>query len=533
MKTFAFSLLLFTILLGLSKAQSYIFIPNPNIEHALIKSGIDSRGDYDGGISQNDELAVTNVHVADQLTRLDARHGSLNFDRLDATYPISLSPRYFQTIRIPSHQIRENGVAFLNDSNKVKWLSENTIPIRSIDPNDDDFADLMSLRSSIGYARVVMLGEATHGDGATFYAKQRLVRFLHEVMGFDVLAWEDRFFTMEEMNQELEFDHPIASKSIWGEVGLMKPIYQYTRTTLKTDRPLRHTGFDFVFGYPRAKGIDHYRERLFEFLEAEGSELASPSDLQTISKFFLTVQRGEYIPSEDERVKLQAAVGRVQDNLFEKANTVQNPQEFKYFAKTLENLSAYEQHLILSESMDSPFPRNIFFRGRKMGENLIWLANEWYSGKKIIVWAANRHIARNVSSIEILRPDDYSVIFKLPPEYKEMGDFLYSELGEFVYSIGFITYQGTRGRLDESPSNIETVPGSIESLWHHTGQPYSFLDFRSIESEHWIRKPTIAHVDGVSERTNWTNVFDGLFYIDTMFPNTEIGEVPEAVRTKR
>ena len=532
MKTFALSLLLFTILVGLLKAQSYILIPNPNIEHELIKSGCDSCGDYDEGISQSDELAVTNVYVADQLAKLDARHGSLTFNQLDATYQISLLPRYYQTIRIPSHKIHENGVAFLNDSTKVKWLTENTIPIRSIDPNDDDFADLMPLKSSIGDARVVMLGEATHGDGATFYAKQRLVRFLHEVMGFDVLAWEMLFFAMEEMNQELEFDHPISSKSIWGEVGLMKPIYQYTRTTLKTDRPLRHTGFDFVFGYPRAIGIDQYHERLFEFLESEGSELASPSDLQTISEFFLTLQRGEYIPSDDEREKFQVAVGKVQDSLVEKANTVQNAKEFMYFAKTLENLALYEHHMILSKSMDPP-PRNIFFRGRKMGENLIWLANEWYSGKKIIVWAGNRHVARNVSSIEILRPDDYSVIFKLPPEYREMGDIIYSELGESIYSIGFITYQGTRGRLDESPSNIETVPGSIESLWHHTGQSYSFLDFRSIESEHWLRKPTIAHVDGVSERTNWTNVFDGLFYIDTMFPNTELEKIPETVHTKR
>ncbi len=421
----------------------------------------------------------------------------------------------------------------LDDPVKIEWLSENAVPIRSIDPDDDDFADLMPLKSLLGGARVVMLGEATHGDGATFYAKQRLVRFLHEVMGFDVLAWEAHFFGMEELNRELESGQPIWIDSAWDEGGVMKPIYQYSRATLKTDRPLRHTGVDIVLGYPRARGIDRYRERLFEFLDAEGPDLASPQDLRMISEFFLTVQRGPYSPSEKESVKLRAAIGRVRDNLCEKAATVQDHREIEYFTKTLEELAAYEQHLILSNSFDMP-PKNILFRDRKMGENLVWLAKEWYPEQKIIVWAANRHVARNVSSIEILRPDNYAVAMQLPSDFREMGDFIYRELGQSAYSIAFVAYQGTRSRRQKKPRSIKPIPGSIESLWHATGHRYSFLDFRSLRRGHWLHKPLLAHVDGGAiERANWTNVFDGMFYIDTMFPDTESGEVPEGVHTKR
>jgi len=423
----------------------------------------------------------------------------------------------------------------LDDPVKIKWLSENTVPIRSIDPGDDDFTDLMPIKSLLDGVRVVMLGEAHHGDGAAFYAKQRLIRFLHEEMGFDVLAWEARFFAMEEMNQELKSGQPVSVDSTWGEGGMMKSIYQYSRATHKTGRPLRHTGVDIIFGFPEARWIDHYRKRLFEFLNAKGPGLASSVDLQTISEFVLSVQKKDpYSPSEEESTKVRAAIKRVRDNLMKKATSVQNSREIEYFAKTLEDLLACEEHMILCNSYDFP-PKNMLFRGHKMGENLVWLVNEWYPEQKIIVWAHNQHLARNLFSIERVNP----VIPGKPGKqfysgFREMGDFICEELGNSVYSIAFVAYQGTRGRRQKTPSNVESVPGSIQSLLHNTDHLFSFLDFRSVPGGHWLYETILGHVSGNAvERTNWPNVFDGLFYIDTMFPDTESGEVPEGVHAKK
>src|SRR5207247_514197 len=64
------------------------------------------------------------------------------------------------------------------DKSKVEWLSRNLLSIRTIDPDDDDFADLTALKKAVGDARIVQLGEQSHGDGATYYAKERLIRFL-------------------------------------------------------------------------------------------------------------------------------------------------------------------------------------------------------------------------------------------------------------------------------------------------------------------------------------------------------------------
>src|SRR5688572_14029768 len=73
---------------------------------------------------------------------------------------------------------------------RVAWLKEHAIGLKSIDPGDEDFSDLEPLRKAIGAARIVQLGEQSHGDGATFHAKARLIKFLHQKMGFDVLAME-------------------------------------------------------------------------------------------------------------------------------------------------------------------------------------------------------------------------------------------------------------------------------------------------------------------------------------------------------
>lgn len=40
-----------------------------------------------------------------------------------------------------------------------------------------------------------MLGEMTHGDGATFKLKTEIVKYLHEELGFNVLILEDGMYS--------------------------------------------------------------------------------------------------------------------------------------------------------------------------------------------------------------------------------------------------------------------------------------------------------------------------------------------------
>jgi erythromycin esterase-like protein len=244
------------------------------------------------------------------------------------------------------------------DTSKVEWLSKNELQIRSIDPNDDDFADLAPLKKILGDARVVQLGEQSHGDGATFYAKERLIRFLHEEMGFDVLAWESGFFECEEMNRDLASDIPILQAAqrgvfgVWTEGALMAPVFEYTRSTLKTSRPLRHTGFDIQGAHLG------YVKRLLEIIDALDPKAGS-SERETLAKL-LTAMAGGYQLSNEEREKGQAALNRLLKDLRSGAPAAKNSRELMFASKSIENLMALEE--FRSKGASDPG-----YRDRKMG----------------------------------------------------------------------------------------------------------------------------------------------------------------------
>ena len=87
---------------------------------------------------------------------------------------------------------------------RVAYLKNSAIELTTIDPEHEDFSDLLPLKQEIGNARIVMLGEQTHGEGETMSAKIRLIKFLHREMGFDVLAFESSIFEVDVTRRQFE-----------------------------------------------------------------------------------------------------------------------------------------------------------------------------------------------------------------------------------------------------------------------------------------------------------------------------------------
>jgi erythromycin esterase len=81
----------------------------------------------------------------------------------------------------------------------AEWLRANAIPFETTEPGSK-FEDLLPLKALIGDARIVALGEATHGTHEFFQMKHRLVEFLVEEIGFSLFAMEVGWAEADSVN---------------------------------------------------------------------------------------------------------------------------------------------------------------------------------------------------------------------------------------------------------------------------------------------------------------------------------------------
>jgi erythromycin esterase-like protein len=76
-----------------------------------------------------------------------------------------------------------------DDQPVVEWMRAHAVPLATPEPGHG-FADMQPLKKVIGNARIVALGEATHGTREFFQLKHRMLEFLATEMGFTIFSIE-------------------------------------------------------------------------------------------------------------------------------------------------------------------------------------------------------------------------------------------------------------------------------------------------------------------------------------------------------
>jgi erythromycin esterase len=402
-------------------------------------------------------------------------------------------------------------------SAKITWLKENALQLRSISPIDDNFSDLEPLKQIIGDKRIIMLGEESHGDGNTFLAKIRLIKFLHQEMGFDVLAFESGFYDCHKAwemiqngdNTKTAFNGSVGN--IWSESSQVEPLMSYLDQMAITEHPLILTGFDSQFTgtiSPRYL-IDDLTTFLkkYPMVAPEGQEW---NDWVDQTRHLI----GMYEPPSSDAQELYLNETKT---LIENIKLVARPddREAAYWLQLLKSMDAqaefYWKTAGKSDDYLNSHPEISDLRDIQMGQNLIWLANEYYTDKKIIVWAATYHIARNLGSIE----GHLNIT--------TMGDVVWKELGDQVYALGFTAYTGRFGIVGQSTQPLSPPSeNSLEDLMYKANFSYAIIDFRHpTNNGDWLQEKIISRPLGYQEYgANWTEVLDGIMFIKEMIPST-------------
>jgi erythromycin esterase len=408
---------------------------------------------------------------------------------------------------------------------RVGWLKKHGLPLRSIDPADEDFVDLEPLRKVIGDARVVQLGEQSHGDGATFHAKARLIKFLHQKLGFDVLAFESGLYDCRKAWALLrDGKEPYAAVSqgvfgIWTKSEQFQPVIDYLGKAAQGDRPLEICGFDCQFS--AAASREHLLADVKAVLAQLDEKAIGTAERATLLEALEALVKHEKAPAPKVQEQQRKGLTAFARALAAAKPSAKLPATELVFWRQLaaSTVAQAENHWLGKKPGKIDWIALTNLRDPQMAKNLLWLAREAYPKRKIIVWAASLHLMRNPATVQPLK--------NLPADYYRdivtMGHEVWKALGKETYTLAFVAAEGEAGLPWGKPWKLGPVqPGSLEGLLLAAGHTNAIVDFRRLDkSGGWLRQKLTARPLGHSDMAaDWTNVFDGVVFTRAMFPST-------------
>jgi erythromycin esterase len=369
----------------------------------------------------------------------------------------------------------------------ITWLQQNAIPLATSEPGGS-YADLAPLGQMVGSARIVALGEATHGTREFFRMRHRILEYLVREQGFNTFAIEAPWAEANRINHYVQTGE--------GNLEVLLSHYFYwvgnTAEMLEMIRWMRQHNQN-PGGAPKVsfRGVDLSSSRL-----AMNDVVAY---LRGVSGASADSVVGHYACY---RAWSDTTGGLVQDYGAANAQQKESCQRGveaayaqmaagagPYIAAT--GRDAFELALqaarvvVQSEHYRRDPAQRTIRRDLYMAENAGWAAGTEGSGRKVVLWAHNGHVSNR---------------------QPWMGSHLVRTYGSGYRIVGFSFHRGPFSVvLQGGPLSSATAPpaqeDSYEHQFHRVGLPRFMVDLRPVRAGQapgadWLAGPMPMRVIG-------------------------------------
>jgi len=395
----------------------------------------------------------------------------------------------------------------VDDRATVEWMRRHAAPFDTC-AFRADHGDLASLPALIGDARIVGLGEGTHGTREFFQMKHRIVEYLVTEMGF-------RYFAIEANMPEAYRLNDYVLHGVGDPRALIRGMHYFTWRTqevLALVEWMRHTN---------ASGHRH-----IEFL---GFDMGFPDTSLAIVRRFCIQADPSWTDTVSTLARGMAADAGMRSSIGSRTlNAMAARRLYAHLRAARERLARATNPkdadwAIQNARIAEQCARNrldFFVRDSAMANNVEWILGHAPPGAKVILWAHNSHVSRT-------------------PGY--MGDFLARRFGSAYRPIGFATGSGTyravfhRKMTQDLP--LQAPPGgSLESLCRAVGPARFVLDLRGgtlvpIVKRTLGRGILMRHIGALAMDEQFQPIallsaFDGLIWIEHTSSALEMSNGP-------
>ena len=386
------------------------------------------------------------------------------------------------------------------ESAELRKIKEHAIPVTGARGDYDALIDL------IGDARVVLLGEASHGTHEFYQERARITRRLIEEKGFNAVAveadWPDAYRVNRYVRGISDDATPLEALDdfqrfplwMWRNQDIVTLIEWLREHNLARPESAR-VGFYGLDLYSLYGSID----AVLDYLDKADPEAAARAR-QRYSCF-------EEFGEDSQAYGYSAALGST-GTCEEQA--IQQLLEIRAAAKdiapTADAMSAdehfaAEQNARLVKNAEEYY--RAMFRGRKstwnlrdchMADTLEALSRHFGEGSRIVVWEHNSHIG-DARATDMSRSGEWNV-----------GQLARERFGKSACLVGFSTYTGTVTAATDwnEPAQRRRVrpglPGSWEELFHGSGIPSFLLLLQDADLRSALSKPRLQRAIGVIYR---------------------------------